>query len=450
MIPRRHLGATESWSWAKAAPFLAYLAVQTVCVLGLRTTHFPDSAAYTELSFSGDAKRLQTVPLLFTALGSDPMRIAGQVVIAAGSWWFLARVASELIRDRRVALGLRCVLLAFGLLTPIASWNSAILSESTTLSLTAVLIAVWIRYAREVSWATAGTAVAVTVAWTFTRPDHLILVVLILAVAVAAMLRRRNDVIPVAVVAALVLTSFACFLDSGPRKYTSSQNVWYILSGRILPNQGWTAWFRDHGMPALTQTANPNGVPDDLWSWIAADGEHTYLRFVLSHPHYTLIDPLPYFSGERASLYLKNTSEYRPTHTSYAPTQPNPRPSFLSPSVNYARVRPVVPSVVERLLFDQGQFGEIFALIALGAGLTVLSSRRFGRDARILVPVLVAASSIPQAYIVWLGGGETTGELDRQSLTLAVSLRISLWIVIACALDRLASARRASRADQLG
>ena len=105
---------------------------------------------------------------------------------------------------------------------------------------------------------------------------------------------------------------------------------------------------------------------------------------------------------------------------------------------------------MERLLFDQGQFGEIFALIALGAGLTVLSSRRFGRDARILVPVLVAASSIPQAYIVWLGGGETTGELDRQSLTLAVSLRISLWIVIACALDRLASARRASRADQLG
>ena len=53
----------------------------------------------------------------------------------------------------------------------------------------------------------------------------------------------------------------------------------------------------------------------------------------------------------------------------------------------------------------------------------------------------MAASAIPQAYIVWLSGGEATYELDRLSMVTAVSVRIGLWLVLAVAVDRYVSLR---------
>jgi hypothetical protein len=64
-----------------------------------------------------------------------------------------------------------------------------------------------------------------------------------------------------------------------------------------------------------------------------------------------------------------------------------------------------------------------------------VARRRFGRDKRMMLPIIVAISAIPQGYFVWLFGGD--GEIDRHAIVLAVSLRIALWLMAGFALDRI-------------
>jgi hypothetical protein len=115
---------------------------------------------------------------------------------------------------------------------------------------------------------------------------------------------------------------------------------------------------------------------------------------------------------------------------------------MLSPDANYGRHRDVLPAVVEGLLFEQGQAGDVLLLAFTAFGLAWVAREKFGRDRRMLIPIIVTLLVIPDGYLVWLTGGD--GELDRHSITMAVSVRVGLWIILALALDRLIEARRST------
>ena len=337
-----------------------------------------------------------------------------QVVLAAAAWWVLASVASSLIRDRRLSIALRVVVLMLGLAAPVVSWNSLLLSESVAISLTALLIAAWIRYSRAPRWQTAATALTVTLFWTFTRQPHVLLCGLIAVVAVVAWARASDSRRLKAVVAStLIAIAVAGFVEINRNQSISRTNVGSIIQNRILLNKGWTKWFVAHGMPYSPSIAKYAGVPfhyqhenTQYFDWIDTDGTSTYLRFVLTHPRYTLLDPLPYFPGEEASLQHPNKSQFKTL-------EPNPTPSLLSPVVNYGRHRNLLPSVVDRLLFDQGEIGDILLLVAAAGALFWAGRTRTTDRGLLLVPALVVVSAVPQGYLVWLGrrrgGGRLTG-----------------------------------------
>ena len=436
------LGLVEPVAWTqvarRAAPFLGYLLLQAFIVVGLRTPRFPDSRTYTVLSLTGRAQRLPTVPLLYTLFPGDSLRICAQVVLAALSWWLLARIASGIVVHRWVRLGLRLTLLALGLVGPVASWNSTILSESVAISLTALLVAVWLRYARHESWPTAAAALGVTVLWMFTRQSNVVLGLLIAAIALLALWRRPSNV-RVVVAVALVVATAAGIAATERNQSISNTNVATIIQNEVLPNPSWTQWFVNHGMPYSTGLAEDAGrwpatpiqADPEFNAWLTSRGLHTYLEFALEHPVYTFVDPLPYFSGEEASLTKPNHSIFA------ASTQPEPTPSFLSPTADDGRHRDVLPTVVQGLLFEQGQIGAVLTLAALAIGLAVVSRRRWGSDRRLWVPALVAASAIPQAYLVWLGSGlrrRARSALDRPRR-----------VVAHCALDHRCVCARSDR-----
>lgn len=427
----------------RRAAFLGYLVVQLFIVAGLTTPAYPDTATYTELSFTGHAPQLPTVPLLYTIFPTDAWRVFAQAVIAGCCWWALGAVAASLISDRRVRIGTQSVLLALGIVGPIASWNTTLLSESSAISLTAALVAAWLRYASRPSWRSALLGIGVTIAWTFTRQAHVVLGLLIAFVALAAVLGRHRNRSKVAVALALCATSAVALVLVGNNDHVTNGNLADIVEDRILPNPGYTTWFVDHGMPytsAIAQSANGSfgdaliAIPA-FASWASSKGESTYVRFMLEHPAYTWYDPLPYFSGERASVQV-------PDQTIYPNTQPNPTPSLLSPTANYGRYREVLPLVLSELLFEQGQIGDVIALGAAAAALFVLARRRSGRDDRQWIPMLLLASVVPQGYFVWLLGG--VGELDRLSIVAAVSCRIALWLIAGLALDHYLATRTSS------
>jgi hypothetical protein len=250
------------------------------------------------------------------------------------------------------------------------------------------------------------------------------------------------------VVGGLVVFSAIGLLELRHNQSLSKNALAAIVQVRVLPNPPWREWFVAHGMPYSRPVARLAGAPFQVTErstepvflgWLDRHGESTYLRFVLSHPRYTLLGPLPYFSGERASLHEPNLSPF-------FPLQPNPTPSMLSPDVNYGRHREVVPSFVAGVLFNQGQFGDVLTLAILALGAMVAAVRRLGRDPRLTLPLVIAALAVPEGYILWLSGGEATGELDRLSMVTAVSVRIGLWILLAVGLDRLLAARGAAAA----
>ncbi|HEY2778250.1 MAG TPA: hypothetical protein VGI77_10130 [Gaiellaceae bacterium] len=421
---------------------LGYLLLQELVVLGLKTPRFPDSKTYMHLDLTGGALRLPTVPLLYKIFPSDDSRIAAQVVLAAAAWWIVARVASTLIGDRRVGLALRGVLLLLGLVGAVASWNSIVLSESATISLTVLAIAAWMRFAVKPTSGRAAVAVAVTLVWTLARqPNVLFGLALTVAVLIALAASRIDTRLRVAMAVALVCVNVIGLVEVSRNQTLSKNALEEVLQIRILPNADWTSWFVSHGMPYSPAVARYAGVPaeegeplPEFVQWLHTKGEHAYVQFILEHPKYLLLDPLPYFTGEGASLH-------HPSSTPFGALQPNPTPSMLSPSVNYGRSRSVMPSVVESLLWDSRGWGDVLTLAALAFGAAILAVSRHGVDRRFVVPGIVAVLVVPEGYILWLSGGEATGELDRLSMVTAVSVRVALWTILAIAVDRLVAAR---------
>jgi hypothetical protein len=443
-VPRNRAGLVR-----RSLPFVGYLCLQALIVAGLPTPRFIDSASYFQLDFAGHAVRLWVVPLFYWLLGFDSLRIAGQVVLAAAAWWVLAAVASSLMIDRRVRLGVKVALLILGLCGPIASWNSTFLSESLAISLTALLVAAWLYFSQAQSLRRAAVVIVVTVLWAFTRPDQTAIVAVIALLMLIAVLRSAHRVLSIVMAVVLAAVFAVGVLTISRNSQERTLNLASIFAEKILPVHSRTTWFVERGMPYNLTVARaagvypPTALADDpeFSQWLQSAGQHTYLIFVLDHPGYTLLGPLPYLSGEKTSLQVPSPPANTP--------QVYPVSSMLSPTANYGRHREVLPSVLENVWFEQGQIGDVIALAVLAVGVTVAAWRRSGRDARLVVPACTVGLVLIHHYFVWLTSAPP--ELDRQAMTQAVALRIALWIGLACGVDRLLVGRpRQGRHTRMG
>jgi hypothetical protein len=298
---------SQATTLRRLAPFAGYLLLQAFMVAGLPTARFPTSIEYLQLDFTGGGYRLWTVPLLYTVLPTDSLRLAGQVLLAAICWWLLASVASSMVGDRRIRIAIRAVLLALGLVSPIASWNSTILSESASLSLTALLVAAWLHYARRPKTMTAILALLATVAWTFTRSDHVVMGLFITLAVVTSVWWTRRKALAISLAAALAALNVWGFIAVSRNDPTVPATLMAtVVAERILPDASRTAWFVDHGMPLTPAIAAYSGVypPEqlandpDFGPWARSHGSRVYLEFMVTHPDYVLLDPIPYLSGE--------------------------------------------------------------------------------------------------------------------------------------------------------
>ncbi len=402
--------------------FLVYLGLHALVVVGIVTPWLPDSPGYMHLSLTGGDLRLPTVPLLYKILPTNGLRVAGQTVLAAACWWVLAISAGRLISDRRVRLGAIGALLATGLCVPVVQWNTVILSESTALSLTALLVGMWLRYVADRRWATAFGVLIVTLFWTFTRQPHVLFgAIVAIAACVAAIVGRERRRVAIVLAIALVLISAGGFAELRHNSTLSENTLMYVIQARIVDNPSRDRWFASHGMP------NPRFNPKNPMEaqplnpvfrrWIHTDGMRVYVEFVLTHPDYLLYDELKWLPG--ASLGPNGTT-----------------PSMLSPTVTYGFHRAVLPTPVDWILWDQGQIGTLLMLACAAVGLLAATRKGSRWDNALLVPGLVTVFAIPQAYIVWLSGGEATHEIDRLSMVTGESIRIGLWCFVAFALDR--------------
>jgi len=411
-----------------------FAVLRMVSVLGVRISTYPDSASYFDLRL-WQPFRLWTTPLVYSFGFSRDHLVALQVVVAVVAWVSAAMLIARAFRSQVAQAAATVGVLVLGLTTQVSNFDSAILSESLTLSLTVVLVALALNVVYRSSTRLMWAVGVVAFLWAFSRQSNVYILWLATSAAVLAALlhRRRGHFVVLACVLGAIALSGTVVSSSNTAIQTD--NLGQVIARRIAPDATLRSWWRHQGMPVL-----PPGVPsaakrdtenasdpliyeqtqrlkDDklFWRWLSNHGAPAYLHFLVTHPHYVLT---VVFSERR----LLN--------------------SFLSEGVPYGTPEQVLPSFLERVFWPETSGG---ALLIISASLmvcfAVIASRR-RRATDVAAPptlksalrysnVLLAISIAAIFFIAHTAGAE----FERLLLIPAVSARIAAVIAVAALID---------------
>jgi len=252
-----------------------------------------------------------TVPLLYKLAGSEPVKIVLlQKFIHCLSVWFL--VFSLLLCINSAIFRYLLMMCLYLLMSwwNIAGWTNQILSESLSLSLLFCWIASFILAWKRNSWYYWLLHLLVVVLFSFTRDSWpYLLIFFYVVICIVTWFWERPLMIPSLL---LVLASFILFFVQQETAVTGQRYRLPLINTiavRIIGNGKYTAWFRDQGMPCTDSLEkkyknidvsldadrhkiwdlyyNKNYEP--LWNWILDKGPSEYMKFMLTHPSYTLL-----------------------------------------------------------------------------------------------------------------------------------------------------------------
>lgn len=412
----------RSWPWAGWL-LAAVVLLRLVAVAGMRLYLYVDSAEYDRIDLSGDWRRPWAVPFLYWLIpGNARGMVVGQALVGALCWAVLAFSAAAWFRLRSARIAVAVVVAGLGCTATVTNWDAAKLSESLGLSLTVLVIAAWLNFLRRTELVTAALVALATVPWLFVRqslvPTGWLVVVLAGIGAVVAWRRRRPGAAPAVRLLAVLCLVLALETGVASATYAHNQeivheNLLVIVANRVAPDPGRLAWFEDHGMPVPPSgDLGPDALRSDpaFSDWVAHEGRSTYARYLLTHPWYTATAPLDDFAGVQRS----------------SADEAAPSVAMLAPPDRYATSRPVLPGVVEDLLFGPGDTGTVILLLVVVLGWSAARFRR--RSSRWVVPLSLVFLAVATLYTGWHGA---TPELGRLALVGAIVLRIGLLLQLA-------------------
>lgn len=412
----------RSWPWAGWLVG-AIVLLRLVAVAGMRLYIYVDSGEYDRIDFSGDWRRPWATPYLYWLIpGNARGLVVGQALVGALCWATLALSAAAWFRLRSSRVVVAVALAALGCTTIVTNWDAAKLSESLGLSLTVLVIAAWLNLLRRTEVLTALFVALATLPWLFVRQSLIPTAWLVVGfAAVGAVIawrhRSQTGMRAVRILACLCLV-LALETAVASATYSHNQeivheNLLVIVANRVATDPGRLAWFTGHGMPVpKSGDLGPDSLREDpaFSNWVAHEGRSTYVKYLATHPWYTATAPLDDFAGVRQS----------------SADEASPSIAMLAPPDSYATSRPVLPDLVERLLFGPGDTGMVIFLLVVVFGWTAARIRR--RSVRWIIPLSLIGLAIASLYAGWHGA---TPELGRLALVGAVVLRIGLFLQLA-------------------
>lgn len=396
------------------------------------------------VSFVGDAPRPWGVPLFFVAFPDDHSRAVGQWVVGTLAWALLAWAGSSFMRHRVSKFATAAAILLVGLLRQVASWDFAILSESLSISLGVLTLALFLCWMRAGSlWLLAAMTI-VAVWWIFTRVDMFVMAAPVGAALVLHAWRQRKSAPQArnaALAAALVLALAAgwSFLVVGPASLQTHKRwsfapqlsherglLMYRLRISVFPDPEVKAMFETKlGMPKCP-AADSFVATTDAWAvdkfaaevdkcpelrvWAEKNQHGLWNRYAMAAPGV--------FIGQIGQL----TSQ-----------------SLAGAGAAYGGTPSVVPAPLEKAAFPRTQALALTVVALLLALALALVSRGRRRQPQLFwTGAVIAATALASAVLTVI---VSAGEVWRFGIQEAIAVRIAIAILLGVALDAFLSRR---------
>jgi hypothetical protein len=365
------------------------------------------------------------VPLFWRLVGGDvPAGLWSQLLLSVAAWLWLTFEVQRSVSQRALRAAAVAGPLLLSLTPVVAQWDATVLSESLSLSIGAAVVALLLRLVRQPSRLTAVALVATSLCWAGTRDTNTyVLLAALPACGLVTALRSRRRLGFAVAIAAVGLLGFSMWSSSSPRRWELISVD--LVNERVLGDPAALSYFKAHGMPTppdLRTRMFSERVPFSRFQrdpklatfrhWLLADSRSTYIGYLRTHPHASLVTPLKRIDELNSANAIR---WYRPA-------------GFRDLLPNWSRAIAYIPA---------GSIALIWSLIACAIALALLVAR-FAQPGSIIGAVLVLFT-IPQAILVW---DAEPREVGRHALLVGVLDRLGLALLVVFILDALLRLRR--------
>jgi hypothetical protein len=300
-------------------------------------------------------------------------------------------------------------------------WNHIIQSEALSISLMVLILAVWMTLLQNWRWDKLLALILLFAWWIGTRETNVYLSLMIAGIlGVIGLLYKRQRFywgVSAALIGFCLVNMQISEIPTIPRWLYPLTNT---LLHRILPDEEYLTFFKDRGLPVSPELISLSGGlansgdfavfndPDlnDVENWLYRKGKNEYIQFLLRHPVYTLTDPWKHVD---LLLAPQDLSSYAPE--GYRPIQGWIAGTFLFPGSLWLLLLLTVVSIFTTVISATWRGSSVFWLLCF---------------ALILF--------IPHFYLVWHGDA---AEVSRHAIQVSVQLRLSLWLLLFLALDKI-------------
>ena len=430
----RLAGRRDWWPFALLA--IAYLALRVGAFEGVTTLAYRDSQSYVDVARQSllspafwAGARPWTVPLVYKLLPhDDEARAVAQLVMSIACWATLAAAVARCLRPHAYRIVAFAVVLAFSASFQIIRWDRLVLSESVSISLTALVTAAWLELVRAPRPRAVVAVLAANLFWVFTRDSNAYLALATALPALVWLARpgstpRRWPAVLAGGLVAISLASVAATGTSEAQLRRNDRPLLHVVGRRVLIHPDQRAYFERHGMPVPTPLVLrhhkalaavgmtiPSDPPSDAFlRWVRRHGRATLARYLFAHP-VAALRPLVKF---RQRLLGGVTIGYR------------------SPDARMALPEPIASG-----LYPERGDGAL-AVLAVASAVALVTALVARPRRTWLVAIALILLEIPHALLVYHGD---TLEIPRHAILMAIMLRLGTLMLALFALGALIEA----------
>jgi hypothetical protein len=357
-------------------------------------------------------------PLLIKILGHN-LEIVPivQLLISIAAWGFLAYAFSSHFNNLKFKVLSFTIILLFSTNVLLDPWDAAIMSESLSFSLMALLIGLWLYYIKHETWPVTCALILVSCFWIFVRDTNAWIGLAISGSLFSIWLLRKSP--QVLSMSSILLFAFVLNYFLGGLIVNMDQR-WVIpllnvVEKRILKNPERVDFFEAHRMPVTPalmamKDQDYNGHNNAFYNapelasfrdWLLSDGRKTYILFLLHDPNYLLTRP---FADVGYLNEDENNDIYQPALFSY----------------------PLLPSWINEIVLINMVPRELVlgSFVIAGIALAFLFIRRNGFWLILTLTILLV---YPHLVVAWQG--DSAG-LSRHTLLANLQLRLVIWMLL--------------------